>query len=234
MDPGLEDHGVYSCPPLPQAMPLPLSFPMEPVFADLQQETPQRLQPRAPAHYNEMGSEAIPSKQERTGAVYLHAQQGELDNNLDNLAFCGRKISRPPKHIREESKRIALVIHQMLATSAPMRLIKERLNCMMQPLCRDQKNIHYTMSVLRAVCNDYNDILEMIVGGEENTQASATENQWKHAPQEIGGTASSDGSHFPRLTKHLPPYEHVKNGTIAGWSSSPSTGMATVLLRWSV
>jgi len=111
-------------------------------------------------------------KQERTGTVFVHAPQSYVQCRrlmvMADLASSRRIVLRPPKNIRVESKRIAHVTHQMFASSVPMCLIKERLSCMLGPMCKNPTNVDYTLSVLRAACSAYTDMLEAIVDGEEN------------------------------------------------------------------
>mmetsp|Transcript_64344 Transcript_64344/g.123838 ORF Transcript_64344/g.123838 Transcript_64344/m.123838 type:complete len:94 (+) Transcript_64344:2-283(+) len=80
----------------------------------------------------------------------------------------------------------------MLASSAPVEDIKERLNLMMAPICKDTKNFAYTMSVLKAVCQDFNQILAAIDEGREYVEAPAFVK-----PGKATKSHSECWSHFP-------------------------------------
>jgi len=160
----------------------------------------------------------------------------ELGNYLGDLASSRSKALRPPKHIREEGRRIADETHQLLSSSAPMDVSKECLRHMMAPMCTHQKNIDYTMSVLRVICSDYIDTLETILGGEEFARESDSVNSTRSAPHEFDANSHQDIYDVPR-TAMSADYRCPANmdiGRNAGWHSSPPAGTTTVFLRWSV
>jgi len=186
------DANCYFCPPSPQAIPLPPNFLAGETLAALQRATQKRIHTGSNCNSEWWHNSVSPEQQvlvgednHNTPAPYgdflpdfntasslLQGAEGQtLTEGYDSFlmgdtASMKRKAPRPPKHIREESKRIAHVTYQMLASSAPREDIKERLGHMMEPICRDQKNIDYTMSVLWAVCREFNESLEMIFEGE--------------------------------------------------------------------
>jgi len=102
-----------------------------------------------------------------------------------------KKGTRPPKHVREESKRIAHETYHMLASRAPMEVVRDHLSRMMVPMYRDQKNLDYTRSVLRVVCNDYIDTLETVCYGNDLVQEASLGSREASSLPEIDATSFS-------------------------------------------
>jgi len=215
------DESGNSSPPTPQAIPFPPSFLTGEAFATLQRATQKHSQSTGSVRDEDLWHETVgdsradsnmPTRllQGTEGQAHLALAEG-LSSIVGDPASIKRKVPRPPKHIREESKRIAHITHQMLASCTPMEDMKERLSRMMSPICRDQKNIDYTMSVLRAVCRDFNEILEMMVEGEEFA----------------GAPASIKNGRAMRSSQYVPQSNHSEGDGNAGWHASPWAAMAT-------
>jgi len=243
--PTLDDYQGSSCPPVPDTIPVPPSFLIRATCTNFQRETQYHSQAFGSAYDAERTVEAL-AEHQRTRSAFHHTQQGhkqrlptvgdEPGNYLGDLVSSRSKASRPPKHIREESKCIAHETHQLLSSSAPMDVSKERLRHLMGPMCTDQKNIDYTMSVLRAICSDYIDTLEAILGGEEFARECASVSSRRSAPHEFDTNSHQDSYDVPRSAMSA-DYRCLANrdiGRNAGWHSSPPAGTTTVFLRWSV
>lgn len=247
-----DDGSGHFCPPTPQAIPFPPSFLSGEAFATLQRATQKHSQSTGSVRDEDLWREMVLPEQQRAveednprthadfnmatsfwlgaeGEPHLALAEG-LNSVLGDPAPIKRKVPRPPKHIREESKRIAHFTYQMLASSTPMEDMKERLSHMMAPICRDQKNIDYTMSVLRAVCRDFDEILEMVVEGEEFAGAPATLNHEWSTLQPGDTDSHSENSDVPGATfssQFVPQINQSEGNGSTGWHTSPWAGMTT-------